>query len=70
MSSEMLALVEMLESHRVEVEGKDERIAKLEELVKGAFEEGYYDAKKHRPDIQIWDNSFSKFDLEKLKGVV
>ena len=33
MSSEMLALVEMLESHRVEVEGKDERIAKLEDLV-------------------------------------
>jgi hypothetical protein len=33
MSSEMLALVAMLESHRVEVEGKDERIAKLEDLV-------------------------------------
>jgi hypothetical protein len=33
MSFEMLALVEMLESHRVEVEGKDERIAKLEDLV-------------------------------------
>jgi hypothetical protein len=46
------------------------RIVELEELVKGAFEEGYYDAKKRRPDIQIWDNSFSKFDLEKLKGVV